>query len=441
MQDSFTSDPFSRFLKISGMATKVGLSFLGNKTLSLILGEDSAAAKEAEFWIANGERILQTLGSLKGGAMKVGQMLSLQESFLPPEFIQVIRLLQKEAPPVSFSIMETVLKEELPDYHSIFQSIDPKPFASASIGQVHRGILHDGRDVAVKIQFPEMESILKSDLKNLKVLFQLLLSRILKVDFTAIWNELNRGLIEELDYQKELQNQKEFRELFSDHPFIIIPAPVAEASTKRVLTTEFLIGKEMQEVQKTEMQENKNLWGQNLFKSFLTQVFLFRKIHADPNSGNYSFLPGGKIILYDFGSVKPLSENLVQFYKNFIEYVKDNRIEEIPLLLKNIGIYHAGGKLVEKESVINFVNLFRPIFSGKPYQFTEKDLLFQKIGDFKQKNAAATFDMLFPAEMVFVNRSLVGLYGNLVRLKTEANWKDIAVQIIFKGDADERNHH
>ncbi|MCB1156143.1 MAG: hypothetical protein KDK45_01465, partial [Leptospiraceae bacterium] len=185
------------------MVSNVGFSILGNGTLNLFSSEVKKAQRNAEFWFNNGQKILETLGKLKGGAMKIGQMLSLQEGLMPPELLQVIQLLQKEAPPLPFSTMETVLKEDFPDYKEIFSTIEEKPFASASIGQVHRGTLKDGREVAIKIQYPQIDEIIKSDLKNLRVLFKLLFSTFLKINIESIWEELNRQLLYELDYQME----------------------------------------------------------------------------------------------------------------------------------------------------------------------------------------------------------------------------------------------
>ncbi len=165
-----------RFVKLGGLAGRVGASVVGNQVLDVARTGPGKQVKKTENLVRNAMRIVETLGEMKGAAMKVGQMLSLHEGMLPPEVAEVLRGLQKEAPRVPAEVMEYEIRGALENYEDLFESLDLEAFAAASIGQVHRGRLRDGRDVAVKIQYPLIDHIVKADLKNLKTLVRALLA-------------------------------------------------------------------------------------------------------------------------------------------------------------------------------------------------------------------------------------------------------------------------
>ena len=399
-----TTSAFSRFMKMGSMVGRVGFSMFAERTANLFLSKDSRERRNLEFWMKNGERILDTLGNLKGGAMKIGQMLSLQEGILPPELLEIIRLLQKKAPSLSFGLMKGVIEADLPGYKNIFHTIEEIPYASASIGQVHKGTLKDGRVVAIKIQYPEIDRIIQSDLKNLKVLFKILLSNFLKMDLEKIWEEVSHQLVDELDYQKELKNQKEFIDYFQKYDIIKIPQPIEYASSKRVFTSEFLTGLDVHDIKEQKItQELKNLWGENLFRLFLIQLLDFKMIHSDPNMGNYSFLDDGKVILYDFGSVKRIPVDLGNSLRKLLLSIKKKDFNSIPTHLKEIGIYRSNGNKISMETVSYVLDVFRPIFANDNYRFEQGKNIIQKIADLKRANITESMDLMFPADIIFID--------------------------------------
>ena len=150
-RDDLITSAFGRFIKVVGLVGRVGVSIIGEQAASLLRDGPTAQLKKAENAVRNAIRIADTLGEMKGAAMKVGQMLSLHEGLLPPEVSAVLSVLQKQAPSVSFDVMEGELRRELGNFDELFESLEPDAFAAASIGQVHRGVLRDGREVAVKI--------------------------------------------------------------------------------------------------------------------------------------------------------------------------------------------------------------------------------------------------------------------------------------------------
>ena len=165
-KDDLITSAVGRFVRLGGLMGRVGASVIGSKAVNLVAPADSKEARTTDNLVKNAIRIVETLGELKGAAMKVGQMMSLHEALLPPEVVAVLRALQKEAPSVPFEVMEFEIKGEIENFDEIFESLEPEAFAAASIGQVHRAVLKDGRKVAVKIQYPLIEEIIRADRKS-----------------------------------------------------------------------------------------------------------------------------------------------------------------------------------------------------------------------------------------------------------------------------------
>ena len=196
------------------------------------------------------------------------------KDFYLPRFPEILSKLQKEAPSVPFEVMHEEVKAALKENYKIFKSISSKPYASASIGQVHRGELVDGRQVAVKIQYPAIDHIIKSDLKNLKTLLTTLFSLFTNIDPEPIWMELKERLLEELDYNLEAKNLSHMGMLHFDIPEIIIPKVVEEATCRQVLTMEFVEGISPQQAcLDTYDQDLRNQWGRSLWEYTLRGIF------------------------------------------------------------------------------------------------------------------------------------------------------------------------
>jgi len=422
-KDLVTSS-IGRFFKVSGLVSKVGYSLVGDKVLNIFLGKDSAQKRKIDTWVKNGQRIFETLGNLKGGIMKVGQMLSIQEGLLPPEFIKIIRNLQKNAPPIQFKRIRQVLEKSIPDYQSKFREIDPTPFATASIGQVHRAELFSGEQVILKIQFPDIDTIIKSDLDNLKFLFKILSSTVFKMDIDPIWKEIKNNLLEELDYSLEARTQLEYHEFFKGHDFLIVPKPLVDLSTRHVLVSNFESGLSIDEIELYD-QEQKNQWAQSLVKLYAMQIFQMGKIHTDPHPGNYNFLSGGRIILYDFGSAKKMPVFLVKAYKAGVKAYRANRLtEEITPILLNAQISYRDGRPLEQEKIQTYLDLFLPVFTER-FHFSKKDPFVKKLVELGKQNWSLSIDVVFPADIVLIDRSYAGLLGNLTTLNASAEWGKI----------------
>ena len=306
------SSPLARLLRLGSLVGRVGASVAVEQLVSLVLSGPSRQAHQLANLVLNAERIVRELGRLKGAAMKVGQMLSLQDSLLPPEVTGVLAALQKQAPPIPFAVVERQLDAELPGWRNTIAQLQPAAIAAASIGQVHRGVLADGRPVAVKIQYPGIDGIIEADLVNLRRLLQSLFALFTDADFGPVWEEVRDRLREELDYVNEAENLRRMAELWAGSDQVLIPGVIDAASSRRVLTMDYVAGYTVNEAcdQRTRpdderrMQALRDRWGAVLFDFMLRGLFEHRLIHADPNLSNFSFLADGRVVVYDFGCVK-----------------------------------------------------------------------------------------------------------------------------------------
>src|SRR5690606_35470432 len=263
-----------------------------------------------------GELIAQTLGELKGAVMKVGQMASIAGDLLPKELSEALGALQREAPPMDFEVIAEQIERELgAPPPALFEHFEVEPFASASIGQVHRARTDDGREVVVKVQYPGVDAAVDSDLAHLKIALRA--SGLVKVKrkvLDDVFGELRARLHEELDYCNEAANVRLFSEYYGQDAAVVVPEVVGERSSQRVLTLTYEPGHHISELQEFS-QEVRNEIGAALLRVLADQIFNLKILHADPNPGNFAFREDGSVVLYDFGCVKRLDPEIVEAYK------------------------------------------------------------------------------------------------------------------------------
>ncbi|BFV57413.1 AarF/ABC1/UbiB kinase family protein [Kitasatospora sp. CMC57] len=297
------------------------LSFAGRATLGLgkRLGGRPADEVTAELQQQTADQLFATLGKLKGGAMKFGQVLSVFEAALPEEvagpYRAALTKLQDAAPPMPAAKVHAVLTERLgPDWRKRFRSFDDRPAAAASIGQVHRAVWHDGRVVAVKIQYPGAGDALLSDLAQLSRVAWLLGPLIPGLDIKPLITELRSRVTEELDYELEAAAQRRHAEEFADDPDITVPDVVAQAD--QILVSEWLDGTPLSEVITNGTQQERDRAGQLLARFLFAGPSRTGLLHADPHPGNFRLIKdegpveGWRLGVLDFGTVDRLPEGL-----------------------------------------------------------------------------------------------------------------------------------
>ncbi|MFE3035324.1 ABC1 kinase family protein [Streptomyces canus] len=321
------------------------LGFAGRATWGLgkrIVGE-SAEIVGRELQQRTADQLFKVLGELKGGAMKFGQALSVFESALPEEvagpYRAALTKLQEAAPPMPTRTVHTVLEERLgEDWQELFAEFDDKPSAAASIGQVHRAVWHDGREVAVKVQYPGAGEALLSDLNQLGRFARLLGPLVPGIDIKPLIAELRDRVSEELDYGLEAQAQQAHAEEFADDPDVVVPSVVHQS--EQVLITEWIEGVHLSEVISEGTQEQRDRAGQLLARFLFSGPARTGLLHADPHPGNFRLLPGGpdgeedwRLGVLDFGTVDRLPGGLPDTIGTCLRMTLDGEAEAVYELL------------------------------------------------------------------------------------------------------------
>ncbi|MDQ6727815.1 MAG: AarF/ABC1/UbiB kinase family protein [Actinomycetota bacterium] len=269
--------------------------------------DEKRAQLEEQFAIRTAEDVAQVLGGMKGAIMKAGQMISFIADGLPPEAQAALATLQADVPPMAPSLAEGVIRSELgAEPHKLFLDWDPVPVAAASIGQVHKAVMPDGRVVAVKVQYPGVDKAITSDLDNAEFLYGLFASFALKnMDVKPMVDELRARMGDELDYRLEAVCQKEFADRYRGHPFIHVPDVIPERSSRRVITSDWVEGLSWKDFLDTSTPVQRHVAAEVLFRFAEGSIWHHRVFNGDPHPGNYRFHPDtGKVTFLDFGLVK-----------------------------------------------------------------------------------------------------------------------------------------
>jgi predicted unusual protein kinase regulating ubiquinone biosynthesis (AarF/ABC1/UbiB family) len=308
-QDKIPTGRVRRTARIGRVAASQAVRQAGTKAANVARTDEGAAKALEKRQIETAQQIVTALGTMKGAAMKLGQVMSFLDVGLVPEeyreeFQRKLGELRDAAPKVRFEDMQKVIEEELEEPVSeVFSHFDPEPIAAASIGQVYRATLHDGRDVAVKVQYPGVAGAVRADMQNLGLILRLMKRVAPGIDVGAIADEVRKRINEELDYELEAQNQRALSRIYRGHPFIVVPPVVTRLSRERVLVTEFVEGTGFEE-HKGLPQADRDRIGEVIFRFYMGCLYRHRQFSGDPHPGNYKLLADGRLAFLDFGLFK-----------------------------------------------------------------------------------------------------------------------------------------
>ncbi|BBZ80018.1 ABC transporter ATP-binding protein [Mycolicibacterium anyangense] len=306
----------------------------------------------AELMEKAANQLFTVLGELKGGAMKVGQALSVMEAAVPEQFGEPYRdaltKLQKDAPPLPAAKVHRVLDGQLGTrWRERFSSFDDKPVASASIGQVHRAVWHDGRDVAVKIQYPGADEALRADLKTMQRMVSVFKQLSPGADVQGVVDELIERTEMELDYRLEAENQRAFAKAYQGDPHFIIPHVVASAP--KVMITEWVEGVPMAQIIRSGTVEQRDLCGTRLLELTLGAPARVGMMHGDAHPGNFMLLDDGRMAVIDFGAVAPLPDGIPAELGEIIRLARDRNYDELLPTMEKVGFIQKGEQVSAKE--------------------------------------------------------------------------------------------
>jgi len=400
------------------MTARVTSRYAGARLRAAFQGSDTAARTLEETHQRSGEVIAKTLGELKGAIMKVGQMASIAGDFLPKELSNALGALQREAPPMPFEVIAEQIERELGDPPDrLFHRFERTPFASASIGQVHRATTEDRREVVVKVQYPGVDEAVDSDLAHFRLALRASgLVKFKRKDLDAVFEEIRARLHEELDYCNEADNVRTFAELYRGRPDIAVPEVIGERSSQRVLTLTYVPGDGLGDAAGYP-QELRNRLGHRLFAMVAQQVFEFNTIHADPNPANFAFRQDGTIVLYDFGCIKRLPPEIVAAYRDTIRAALDSDYGGLERALVRLGVRAEGGPTVPPDYYAQWRDVIgQPFLRSGPFDFASSAIQLETLKLVPAFLAKYSEAFRPPVELVFLNRMVVGHYGTLRKL-------------------------
>jgi predicted unusual protein kinase regulating ubiquinone biosynthesis (AarF/ABC1/UbiB family) len=299
----------SRTSRFGSLVAGQGLRWAGTQAANIVRSPERAEAATGERAAALARELVEQLGHMRGAAMKIGQVLSTVDfTAIPPSereaFKQTLAALRDDVPPLPFAKVERLVKAELGGPVSrFFAEFEEEAFAAASIGQVHRARTHDGRVVAVKVQYPGMAEAVEVDLRNLGLLLPLVKRLAPGLDTTALAAELRERIAEELDYEIEAQNHRSIARAWRGHPLAHVPAVDTMLSSRRLLVTELLTGRRFDEVKRLDAAE-RDRFAEIVFRFFFGTLSHLGRASGDPHPGNYLLLDDGRVGFLDFGLMR-----------------------------------------------------------------------------------------------------------------------------------------
>jgi predicted unusual protein kinase regulating ubiquinone biosynthesis (AarF/ABC1/UbiB family) len=348
-KDKIPTSRVGRTARIGGLAAGQAIRQAGTRAANVGRSEEGRSAALEKRHIEAAEQIVEALGTMKGAAMKVGQVLSFLDVGMVPEeyreeFQRKLGALRDAAPTVTFRDMSKVIEQELGEpLTGVFDEFDTNPIAAASIGQVYRARLHDGRQVAVKVQYPGVAAAVRADMQNLGLILRLAKRIAPGMDPKAIGEEIRSRIGEELDYELEAQNQRTLARIFRGHPFIVIPDVITSLSHERMMVSEFVHGSSFEEL-KALPQDERDRIGEMIFRFYFSCLYRHGQFSGDPHPGNSMLLDDGRMAFFDFGLFKRMPPGSVELEVNVARAIIEGDTETIMRLGTEIGFFRDPGK-------------------------------------------------------------------------------------------------
>lgn len=367
----------------------------------------------------NARRLAARLARLRGAAMKIGQLVSLQgEDILPPEFAQALAMLRSQAAPMPAKQLRGVLGREYGrGWERRFATFDDEPIAAASIGQVHRATTPDGRDLALKIQYPGIARSIASDVDNVAVLLRLFNLLPVDLDVAGLAAEAKRQLAQEADYISEARFLERYARLVADEPALFVPRVHWDLTTPRVMAMDFVEGEPL-DVLADAPQARRDIVGALLERLLFRELFEFRVMQTDPNFANYLYQPeSGRVALLDFGATQRFRAGFTANYARITRGVIDGDRGAVAREAIRIGYAAADDAPERLQAVVDIVFLVcEPLRHPGRYDFPRSDLPLRV--------RTLGFDLAFrrgllrapPPETIFLHRKLVGSFLLLARI-------------------------
>ena len=421
-ENNSLSGRIKRYAKVTGAVGGIAARVAGQRYLGLNLGKQEMPAD-----------LKSALGNLKGPVMKVAQILATIPDALPDEYVEELRQLQSNAPSMGRLFVKRRMSAELgKDWQNSFNSFNQEAVAAASLGQVHKAESLDGQTVACKLQYPDMNSAVEADLKQLRLAMSIYQRYDNAINASEIYKELSARIREELDYIREGRNMALYRLMLAKEETVHVPDLIETASTDRLLTMTWLDGVPILDFIKNNPElEMRNLVAKNMFRAWYVPFYLYGIIHGDPHLGNYSIRPNGDINLLDFGCIRIFPPTFVKGVIDLYVGLRDSD-EELA-----VNAYRTWGFENLDRDTIDVLNhwarfVYSPLMEDKVrrIQETNSGVYGKEVVEKVHKELRRLNGVKPPREFVLMDRAAIGLGSVFLHLNAEVNWYNIFQELI-----------
>ena len=421
-----------RSTKLGGVAASHAMRSLGTRAANVVRTEEAGQEAIGRQALETAERLVTVLGTMKGAAMKLGQTFSVIDVGMVPEdhreeFQRKLAKLQASAEPQPFRDIRRVVEQDFGERLSAqFADFSEFPIAAASIGQVHRATLHDGRDVAVKVQYPGIKEAVRADLQNLGLALKLLARISPGLDTKEIAEEVRERITEELDYELEAANQRAVARRYRGHPFVLVPDVVSELCRERVIVSDFVEGRRFEDITQLSAPERSRL-GEILGRFYVNGPMRHRLLNGDPHPGNSLFLADGRVAFVDFGFFKQLSYQEAAVQRDVLVAVHQHDNDRLFELMRDQGVLSGRNEreldlLMEVYDTLCGWLLVDEEVTISPNLVTEAIV---------QQGKMSRSEVRMPASQIVAARAYVLVLAILGQLQASNNWSRIVCEVLY----------
>jgi predicted unusual protein kinase regulating ubiquinone biosynthesis (AarF/ABC1/UbiB family) len=428
-----------RSAKLGSIVGLQGARYAGTKATNVGRPEEEGKARLEQRHMETAMKMVGALGQMKGAAMKLGQFASfIDTEFIPDEYREIyqeqLAKLRTDAPAMPWEKVERVLAEEYDDepLSELFTDFEREAFAAASIGQVHRAELLDGRRVAVKIQYPGIAEALDADLRNAGTIVRLARALAPGLDAKAIADELRERVMEELDYEYEAQNQRTFSRAYREHPFIYVPEVITRLSRRRVLVTELVEGIGFDEIKQLP-HDRRSRFGEIVFRGNLGSMFNLQHFNADPHPGNYLLMADERVAFLDFGMTKKLDREQIALEQRAFDAASRDDPDAFREALHDLGFVKSPSKLDAERLLEHMGAVGGWYIEDREIEISPQRVM--KIIESTQDPRSEFYELMrresIPAEELMGRRMEIGVVAVLGQLRAKRNWHRIMCEWVY----------
>ncbi|WP_330942822.1 AarF/ABC1/UbiB kinase family protein [Vibrio diabolicus] len=424
---SLPTHRISRFSKFASLATRVAGNVIAEGTKQIAKG-NKPKAKDLLLTPQNIARLTDQLAHLRGAAMKLGQMLSMDAGdVLEPEIADILSRLRSNADPMPAKQLNGVMESSLgTSWKAEFLSFNFKPIATASIGQVHQAYSDAGDNLAVKVQYPGIRKSIDSDVNNVGTLLKVVGLIPESVDYKGLLEEAKKQLHDEADYTREAQFAIRYHDALKEHPHFVVPKIHTESCSDSVLAMEFIDGVPIEHIEHYD-QSTRDFVMHSLLELLFRELFEFKMVQTDPNFANYLYIESTRQIgLLDFGATREYSERFSTGYRQAFASVMNNDEQGLNDALEQIGFFSQTILPDQRQAILDLVKMAcEPMLVDEPYDFKASGLA-QKL---REAGTILSMEQEYwhtpPADALFLHRKIGGMYLLAARIGAKVNIRQL----------------